>query len=63
MKSKLRRPITHPIEEEQVLAPQDSTPYCLESEMLTPSDIEQLRREAKEDNAYFQKAFAHLRRK
>jgi hypothetical protein len=63
MKSKLRKPIRHPIKEEQVLTPQDSTPYGLKSEMLTPSEIEQLRREAKEDNAFFEKAFAHLRRK
>jgi hypothetical protein len=32
------------------------------SRMLTPSEIEQLRQEKKEDNAYFQKAFAHLRK-
>ena len=31
------------------------------SEMLTPSEIEQLRQEKKESNAFFQKAFAHLK--
>jgi hypothetical protein len=32
-------------------------------EKLTPSEIEQLRQEKKEDNDYFQKAFEHLKRK
>ena len=31
------------------------------SEMLTPSEIEQLRQDKKESNAFFQKAFAHLK--
>ena len=33
------------------------------SRMLTPSEIEQLRQEKKENSAYFQKAFSHLRQK
>ncbi len=32
------------------------------SETLTPSEIEQLRQEKKEDNAYFRKAFAHMKK-
>jgi hypothetical protein len=32
------------------------------SEMLTPSEIEQLRQEKKDDHAFFQKAFAQLRK-
>ena len=31
------------------------------SEMLTPSEIEQLRQSKKDANTYFQKAFANLR--
>ena len=41
--------------------PQQKPDTSMVSEMLTPSEIEQLRQEQKEDNAYFQKAFANLR--
>lgn len=63
MKSKQRKPATHPIEQEQVLEPQESIRYFPMSETLTSSEMEQLRCEAKEDNAFFQRAFAHLKRK
>ena len=33
-------------------------PATLVSEMLTPSEIKQLQKEAKEDNAYLQRVFA-----
>lgn len=46
-----KSPKTHP--------PQPANPP--DGDMLTPSEIEQLRREAKEADAYFQKAFAHLK--
>ena len=32
------------------------------SEMLTPSEIEQLRQDKKDSSAYFQKAFANLKK-
>ena len=32
-----------------------------DSSMLTPLEIEQLRQDAREADAYYQKAFAHLR--
>lgn len=31
------------------------------TEKLTPAEIEQLRQSKKDDNTYFQKAFAHLK--
>jgi hypothetical protein len=36
--------------------------YSMVSEMLTPSEIEQLRQEKKVEHAFFQKAFAYLKR-
>lgn len=43
--------------------PQQKPDTSLVSEMLTPSEIEQLRQSKRDDNAYFQKAFAHLKKK
>jgi len=39
-------------------APQQKPDTLLVSEMLTPSEIAQLQQEKKDDNAFFQKAFA-----
>lgn len=33
----------------------------MDSEMLTPSEIERLRQEKRDDIAFFQKAFSHLK--
>ncbi len=41
--------------------PQQKPDTSSASEMLTLSEIEQLRQEKKEDHAFFQKAFAHLK--
>jgi len=43
--------------------PQQKPDTSLVSETLTPSEIEQLRQEKKENSAYFQKAFAHLKKR
>jgi hypothetical protein len=41
----------------------DKPASALKPEMLTPEELEDLRRDAKEKGAYFRKAFAHLRPK
>jgi len=38
-------------------------PALAELDMLWPEEIADLRKQAKEDSAYFKKAFAHLRLK
>jgi hypothetical protein len=35
--------------------------FCVEPDLLTPAEIEALRRRAKENSAYFRQAFADLR--
>lgn len=42
-------------------SPHQKPDTSMVSEMLTPSEIEQLRQSKKDANAYFQKAFAHLK--
>ena len=41
--------------------PQQKPDTSTVSDMLTPSEIEQLRQSKKDANTYFQKAFANLR--
>jgi hypothetical protein len=50
-------------ESRQKPLPQQKQDASWVSEMLTPSEIAQLRQDKKDANAYFQKAFAHLKKK
>jgi hypothetical protein len=63
----------YPVQEEQILTPKSfqkksaittrqKPDSSLVSEKLTPYEIEQLRQSKKESSAYFQKAFAHLKK-
>ncbi len=47
----------------QPLSPETKPPTSSASEMLTPSEVQSLRQDAKETSVYAKKVFAHLRPK